>query len=453
MAKLWLGPWTERVTCALCVVSASCYSAHEGDSAHAPVASETQDLVGGFSANDPALNAIGSMVIKDPYWGSSLLCSAVLVSDTMAITAKHCVEVFEDGLGSDTKIMFAIGPDANYPIREVEVVDYEKAPVRKGGYVDRGHDLGVLHLGERVTDIKPLPYDKLTDRAVGVKFTGIGYGEQDDSAISGTRRIGTLTLRARKGRTLEIMAGTFSQYFEAVVEEPLPKVCGYGDDGDAGVATAASPFDGGTAGRGGSGGFGGFGGSGGISSEDRWLCQQAQVLYERYETERLETMTEVVAGGAPGDSQPCYGDSGGPLLKKRASDGLMTIWGVTSGIIGNASGTCRNYGAVYAALDTTVSDFLDQAKRWVDPCAGVNAVGRCVGTVAERCTLISEGKRRKVSFDCAAVDLTCELQTDGSVGCGSDESYFAPPEKVVMAQPINTQTIARKMVGPLPSKP
>jgi hypothetical protein len=457
MTKLWLGRRAEWMTCALSVVSASCYIGHNEDSANKPVASDSLDLVGGFSANDPSLNAVGAMVIKDPYWGSSQLCTAVLVSDNMAITAKHCVEVFDDPLGSGTTVVFAIGPDLNSPIREVEVVDYEKAPVRSGGYVGRGHDFGVLHLGERITDIHPMPWGKITDAAVGLKFTGIGYGEQDDNGTSGTRRIGTLTLRARKGRTLEILTGTFEQYFEAVEEEPLPKVCGYSNyDDDAGEPWVVSPLDGGfggVGGFGGSGGKGGSGGAGGITDEERWLCEDAKELRERYDTQKLEKLTEVVVGGVPGDSQPCYGDSGGPLLRKRLSDDQMTIWGLTSGIIGNRSGTCRNYGSVYAALDTTVTDFLDRAKLWVDPCEGVSAVGRCVGSVAERCTILAEGKRRKLSFDCAAVDLTCEKQTDGSIGCGSDDSHFAPPPNVVMAQPITQETVARKMLGPaLPSR-
>jgi V8-like Glu-specific endopeptidase len=423
----------------LSVVFAGCYVAHDDSNTPKSVAADTQDLVGGFSANDPALNAVGSLMIRYRDWGDSQLCTAVLVQDNMAITAKHCVEVFDQSLGSDATVVFAIGPDGFAPTRVVEVVDYEKGPISTGGYVDRGHDVGVLHLGERITDITPLPYHKITDAAVGLKFTGIGYGEQDSNGSFGTRKLGTLTLKARKGKTLEIMAGSFAHYFELVAEQPLPESCSY-DDEDAGVSPPL--LDAGLIPppRGGSGGFGGEG------SEDP-LCSYAEELRERYDSQFLEAMTEVVVGGAPGDSQPCYGDSGGPLLRKR-NDGTLSVWGVTSGIIGVQSGRCHPYGSVYAALDTTVTDFFDKAKEWVDPCDGLSAAGRCSGAVAERCTTIAEGKRRRLAFDCASVDLTCERQTDGSIGCGSDAEYFPPAPEVVTTTRITRESIARKMDGP-----
>lgn len=433
--------------CVLSVLVAGCYVAHDDDATPKSVASDTQDLVAGFTANDPALNAIGSMIIRD-LWGDSQLCTAVLVQDNMAITAKHCVDVFDGSLSSDAKIYFAIGPDGFNPDRLVEVVDYEKGPGDTGGYVGRGHDVGVLHLGERITDIAPLPYAKITDAAIGLKFTGIGYGEQDNGGTYGTRRIGTLTLRARKGKTLEIMTGSFKNYYEAVAEEPLPESCGVSDD-DAGIDLPPT-FDGGLSPPP-SGGSGGWGGAGGWPPSDPG-CSYALELRDRYDTLFLEAMTEVVAGGAPGDSQPCYGDSGGPLLRKR-KDGQLTVWGLTSGIIGVRSGRCHPYGSIYAALDTTVSDFFDQAKQWVDPCEGVSSVGRCNGTVAERCTILAEGKRRKLAFDCASVDLTCETQRDDSIGCGKGADYFAVAPTIVAAEPITRETIARKMTGPeIPSR-
>jgi hypothetical protein len=434
--------------CVLSVVFAGCYVAHDDANTPKSVGSDTQDLVGGFSANDPALNAIGSMIVRYP-WGDSMLCTAVLAQDNMALTAKHCVEVFDDPFGSDAKILFAIGPDGFNPTRVVEVVDFEKGPVDFGGYVDRGHDVGVLHLGERITDIAPLPYHKITDAAVGLKFTGVGYGEQDDGGRYGTRKMGTLTLRARKGKTLEVMAGSFENYYRAVIEEPLPESCGFGDD-DAGVDLPPT-FDGGLtpppqAGAGGWGGAGGTGGAGGEPAVD-WRCEQAKQLRDRYDTQFLEKMTEVVVGGAPGDSQPCYGDSGGPLLRKR-KDGQLAIWGITSGIIGNSSSTCRSYGSVYAALDTTVTEFFDKAKEWVDPCDGLSSIGRCTGAVAERCTILAEGKRRKLAFDCSSVDLTCETQSDGSIGCGKDAEYFAPAPTLATETPITRESVVRKMAGP-----
>lgn len=431
--------------CVLSVLFAGCFVAHD-EASIKPVGADTEELVGGFSATDPALNAVGSMLIRD-YWGDSQLCTAVLVQDNMAITAKHCVEVFDSGLSSDAKVYFAIGPDSFNADRVVEVVEYEKGPVDIGGYVDRGHDVGVLHLAERIQDVAPLPYAQLTDGALGLKFFGVGYGEQDNGGAHGTRMMGTLTLRARKGKTLQIMAGSFRNFYEAVAEEPLPESCSFMDDeADAG-ADPSPVLDGGVTPPP-SGGAGGSGGGGWSGTDPN--CNYAQQLRERYDTQWLETMTEVVVGGAAGDSQPCYGDSGGPLLRKRAADGKLTVWGLTSGIIGVRSGRCHPYGSVYAALDPSVSEFFDQAKQWVDPCEGLSSAGRCNGTIAERCTILAEGKRRKLAFDCASVDLTCEMQSDGSVGCGHGGEFFAPAPKIVATEPITRETIARKMIGPLP---
>jgi hypothetical protein len=172
------------------------------------------------------------------------------------------------------------------------------------------------------------------------------------------------------------------------------------------------------------------------------------VLYDRYHSEFLEAMTEVVVGGAPGDSQPCYGDSGGPLLRKR-KDGVLAVWGLTSGIIGSISRTCKPYGSVYAALDPNVSAFFDKAKEWVDPCDGLSSIGKCTGTLAERCTILAEGKRRKLAFDCASIGLTCETQNDGSIGCGKDAEYSFAAPVIPTTTPITRESIVRKMAGPV----
>src|SRR4051794_1482868 len=54
-----------------------------------------KDIIGGFAANDPALDAIGSLVIhipggpfRPPF--SQELCGATLVGPESVLTAKHC---------------------------------------------------------------------------------------------------------------------------------------------------------------------------------------------------------------------------------------------------------------------------------------------------------------------------------------------------------------------------
>jgi hypothetical protein len=80
-----------------------------------------------------------------------------------------------------------------------------------------------------------------------------------------------------------------------------------------------------------------------------------------------------------------------------------------------------------------VREFLERAHAWVDPCLGLSFVGRCSDSVAERCSSFGEGERRRLSFDCASVGLSCEAQNDGTIGCGVDDTYFSPPPLAVPA--------------------
>lgn len=444
MAKAWLGRGVWGTGYAMASLLTGCYSASVDEAAKAPVASNGEQIIAGFSANDAALNAVGAIAIRE---GGSIypICTATLVADNMALTAKHCVDVFDWGVGSDAKIVFAIGPNAYGPAAEVEIVDYERAPVDSGGYTGYGHDVAVLHFGERVTDVAMMGWAPLDDTAIGKAFVGIGYGEQDRTGTSGTRKLGTVTLRQRLGRTYEFLYGSFAAFFEWQMGQPLPDYCL--DDADGGaplppVVDAGFPEPPGSGGRGGTAGKGGSGGSGGGGADD-YLCQYAYYLLEQYNGERLETLAEVAVGGAPGDSQPCYGDSGGPLLRKNSA-GKLTVYGVVNGGRGSSRIQCDN-GAIYASFDKTVLDFFEQAKKWVDPCENISTVGHCVGTRAERCTTRNEGKRRQVAFDCATVDLTCQAQSDGSIGCGSDGTYFKPAPKYTPAHPIDLETLGKKV--------
>ena len=79
-------------------------------------------------------------------------------------------------------------------------------------------------------------------------------------------------------------------------------------------------------------------------------------------------------------------------------------------------------------------------------------VGRCVGSLAERCTTLQEGPRRRVGFDCAAVGLTCETQHDGSIGCGEDDSFFTRAPAFLPAAPGDVMSIEHQVFVPPASK-
>jgi hypothetical protein len=401
----------------------SCYGASVDDQAGRPVVSKSQDIIAGFAANNSALNAVGSIAIRYDYGYSDLICSAVLVGPSTALTARHCLNVLDYGYDTGTHVVFQIGPDARYGnAREVEIVAYEAAPPQNvwDGFTGRGNDLAAVHFADPVTDVTPLPWAALDTNTIGERYVAIGYGNQDSGGTRGTRRLGNVTLKATTGPTYGALFGNFADYFLWTTGQPLPADCGIGGGGDedAGVPEA------GTGGSGGGGGNGGRGGGGGAPGPDPWLCDWVRSLWDQYNYYSLDTYSSAVAGGAEGDAQPCYADDGGPLLRNNADDEL-TVYGVFIGGVSNSS-LCER-GGVYTKLDQNLVSFVETANAWVDPCADLSTLGQCDGTVAARCTSVREGARRRITFDCASVGLTCETQGDGSVGCGTDDQWLREP--------------------------
>ena len=124
---------------------------------------------------------------------------------------------------------------------------------------------------------------------------------------------------------------------------------------------------------------------------------------------------EAVIGGAKGDAQACYGDSGSPVIRAD-SNGNLVAYGVISGGIGSSQLIC-DYGGVDAVFGPDVLTFLQTAKQWVDPCKGLSVAGKCNGKVAQRCTSPLEGPRRLVKFNCGSLGQVCAIQPDGTAGC------------------------------------
>lgn len=409
-------------TGALLLTAQLAVGCHDTGSSH-DVAHVKQDIVAGFSANSSSLNAVGSLSVfyeADGYRTFDSVCTATLISPTTALTAKHCVELVRDYFGSGYRFVFTVGPSAATPDAYTEVIDFELAPGDLGGFVDKGHDVGVLHFVPPITDVTPIPFAALAAEHVGTDFVGIGYGVQDNNETTGTRRLGTLNLRADSGRTFEVLLGNFNAFYEWYTGSPQPTHC---DDDDAG---GIAP----------------------VPGEGDLACDYVRYLAGIYETQRLETVNELVVGGLPGNALACFGDSGGPLLHQDA-DGVITTYAVTSGGLRSSQLAC-DYGNVYASFDPVTLAFITQAALWVDPCGGLSAVGVCDGSVAKRCTTLREGKRRTTQIDCALLSLSCETQLDGSIGCGSDDRTFAaPPQTGASVPPIDpTQAAATVFIPP-----
>lgn len=403
-----------------------------------PEAAIEAPIIAGFAANGAKLNAIGSIgnLFTDPYTQQTFyqpFCSGSLIGKQTVLTAKHCIQFFASDYANGFKTVFAIGPDASAPSRLIEIVEVQGAPGDFGGFVGYGHDVGVMYLAEKPTELTPLKLATLKPKDTGKQFIEIGYGVRDNTYAYGTRRTGNATLRATSGRIFEIIFGSFER-FKSWAETGSPGsealfVTGpvaphaflplarslYQTLGAAApsVGEAGAP-------SGGSGGTAGAGGSPGAAGElaiggDDGGPDPSDYLRFIYDNTLLDAGYEAVFGGARGDAQACYGDSGSPVIRADSS-GDLVAYGVISGGLGSNQLVC-DFGGVDALFGPDVLSFLQTAKKWIDPCKGATVEGTCSGKSAVRCTSPLEGPRRLVKFNCGSLGQVCAIQSDGTAGC------------------------------------
>lgn len=380
-------------------------------------------------------------------------CTATLIGKATVATAKHCVAIFEGGWYGE--VAFGIGSNASAPKQIIRVVESERAPGDVGGFVGYGRDVGVLHLATEVTTIKPLTLGTLKDRDIDKSFGIIGYGVQNNQGIYGTRRAGTAELRGLHGKVFEMMFGGFDSFYEwfsggstgssssssggspsssssvtssssGITSSSIgssssssgiasSSIGSSSSSGRISSSSSSSSNSGipsssiGSSGASSSSGSGGVGGSGGGSSTSSgyydWNLEYAQQVYDS--TVLLDGY-EAYIGGVAGDAQPCYGDSGSPLVRPNAT-GQLVSYGVTSGGISSSAMVCDR-GAVYATFGPEVLTFLNKAAKWVDPCKGIPETGSCSGAVAVRCTEPGEGPRRVTKTNCALFGEACAIE-------------------------------------------
>lgn len=274
-----------------------------------------QDLIAGTDAVGAEFDAIGLLVMQGNDHTTSM-CTGTLIAPNVVLTAKHCAMRNPGQEGTPTnvengRVTFLIGQNGQHPTGGAYAVEATPSHLYQGGYTGLGSDVALYTLQQPITSIPPLKVADLppSDADVNTPYLAVGYGRQDAQGHTGTRKMGQVTLRMVKGAPATLAfptADAFVAYMEQTIGQPLSE-------------------------------------------------PQKAALKQRY-LAPLSDSYEVYAGGAPGDSQVCHGDSGGPLLKKDAS-GQWVIHGVASTTMAETNNLCQ-LGGMYAVFGASTRKLI-----------------------------------------------------------------------------------------------
>jgi hypothetical protein len=179
--------------------------------------------------------AVGAMLQRDWRGSLSIVCSATLVTDTVVLTAAHCVRGWM-GTVRAADVRFAVGTDIAAPRYTFEVSEVHYNPdYAAGGGADQARaDQAVLVLAESasaaVPEIRPIPINRLAppDAFLGSLVQNVGYGSITEGGG------GENTLRWWTTETVT----EITDYDYTVYGGGVSSVC-FGDSGGPGMWTFA----------------------------------------------------------------------------------------------------------------------------------------------------------------------------------------------------------------------
>lgn len=281
-----------------------------------------QALLGAPLATGPAFSFVGALGKRLPNGSTSYQCSAVLVAEARAITAKHCVVAELDDTEAAT-LVFSAGADLAQPADTVDVHTVLPASPAAGGYTGLGSDLAVLELARPVRGVRHAQAGlfAVASQSTETTFSTYGYGASNgdevlERRLSPMRRGGPQTLRATKGNLFQRLYGSFEAFSRVARRDRL-------------VGAASTSCD-----------------------EEPAVRAMARADLKRvYESGALLPGLEVWLGNDDNEPQTCYGDSGGPLVAS-TPEGPRVV-GVASWSWRSASSPCA-FGTVYALITPQV---------------------------------------------------------------------------------------------------
>lgn len=371
---------------AILALCTACSAEHLGDGAPgAPLGQLEQPIIGGLAAPSPRLDHTGALIYRVRRTGAiGPLCTASSLSPETLVTAKHCITVMPtfERIGID--VFWFRGDDFNQPDEIIQIVAVAGAPGSELGVIRSGRDVGVAHLERPDLGAPSIALRPFSDDLLGVSMVTLGFGVSTaNGTIDGKRRIGRETVSAIEGSAYAALLGDFESFVEINVTGEVTEL-------DILPIVEANPE-----------------------------LTDLEGLRQEFDRAALIPGYEVVTGKAPGDTQSCSVDSGGPLARVNAA-GEWEIYGVVSGGINGERPPCA-FGQVFAVFGPDTFDFLEVERAWEDPCGDVGASGACEGEVLRRCeTSFAAQTRRLVEQDCAAAGQTCAM-------AGTSATCAAPP--------------------------
>jgi hypothetical protein len=300
----------------VCAALSACAQA-PGEDQSQPVGESSQAIINGAPATSAAYSAVGALVYYYPEAGVlDVFCSGTLVAPKAITTARHCTPSIDLALESGLIPAFAIGPDAFNPVAIIPITNYVNAPAapgnEKGLLMDGGRDVAVAHLESAPVGVTPARLGLFEDKMVGTAFDIAGYGVNNPQFFYGQRFVGKATARSYNGKWYQLLFDGKESAFRSW----------YFSDSPSAQRTEA----------------------------------EAKSWWKDY---KLENKYELLAGGLPGESVACYGDSGGPLLRGTSAS-TLTTYGVSFAVEGTISSAC-GLGGGYLVFNRKMLDFVQGA--------------------------------------------------------------------------------------------